>query len=806
MSVIWRKVWFDLWSNKVRTLLAVLSIAAGVFAVGAVFGMVDQLLSGMDAAHQAVIPSHILMVLNRRIDQATADRLKKTPGVEDIELLNEVAVRYKLKSSDEWQPARLIMRDDYNKQTYDLLQLKAGSWPKQGEFGVERLSSQFFGINLGDRVIFKTNKLGRSFPITAKIRHSFVPPPAFGGTAVFFTDAQGMERFDIPAGEFNQLLVRVTPYSADYARQVASDLKDKLGKEGIGVSFTTYQDPNKHWGRIFVEGLTLVLQVLAIISLVMSVILVTNTMTALITQQIDQIGIIKAIGGSTRTILQLYLVTVLIYGLLAFMISLPLGAVVAYSLCRWFLNLFNIDYGLFQVSTRAVIYQALAATLIPALAALWPVLGGAAMTVREAIASYGLGGDFGSTRLDRAVEGLGRRWLSSPYAIALGNMFRRKGRLTLTQLTLVAAGTMFLIVMSLSTSLTYTLDTDLNRRGFDIHLGFEKAQPSPQVLAMAGSVPGITNDELWYVAPAAILKEGQRLKEAGVGAQIVGIPAGSDYYRPLILNGRWMGPGDATSDSRVIVISKDMADDNHLAVGDTVTLNLFELGHKEWQVIGIFQTVFSGGFDSTPIYAPLEAVAAATKQYNKGTRLLLRTASSDPAAIDQVYTRLKNVYEDRNMDLNIFEAGTTPADRTNALNQFGITTTMLLALAVIVALVGGIGLMGSLSISVVERTREIGVMRAVGARSQTMMGMFMLEGTLQGLSSWLIAVPLSFILGQPLANALGQAMFDANLDYRYNFGAVLVWLVVILLISILASALPARNATRISVRQSLAYA
>ena len=48
MSVIWHKVWFDLWSNKIRTMLAVLSIAVGVFAIGAVFGMVDQLLSGMD--------------------------------------------------------------------------------------------------------------------------------------------------------------------------------------------------------------------------------------------------------------------------------------------------------------------------------------------------------------------------------------------------------------------------------------------------------------------------------------------------------------------------------------------------------------------------------------------------------------------------------------------------------------------------------------------------------------------------------------------------------------------------------------
>jgi len=318
---------------------------------------------------------------------------------------------------------------------------------------------------------------------------------------------------------------------------------------------------------------------------------------------------------------------------------------------------------------------------------------------------------------------------------------------------------------------------------------------------MMRSVSGVAEAEMWYTAPAVILKEGQRLKEAGVGAQIIGIPAGSDYYRPLMIAGRWIQPGDG----RVIVISKDTADDNNIKVGDAVTLNLFELGDAEWQVVGIFQVIFSDGFDATPIYTSLEALAAATKQYNEGTRLLVRSSANDPAAIEEMFTRLKNLYEAREMDIGLYESSTAAQVREEALNEFGVTTTMLLALAVIVALVGGIGLMGSLSISVVERTREIGVMRAIGARSRTIMGMFMMEGVLQGVLSWLMAALLSFILFRPLANALGQAMFGANLDYRYDFSAVLVWLAIILVISTLASILPARNATQISVRESLAY-
>jgi putative ABC transport system permease protein len=166
-------------------------------------------------------------------------------------------------------------------------------------------------------------------------------------------------------------------------------------------------------------------------------------------------------------------------------------------------------------------------------------------------------------------------------------------------------------------------------------------------------------------------------------------------------------------------------------------------------------------------------------------------------------TRLKDNFEARQID--IAQSLDEPENRHNIDSQFAIVVMMLLVLAMIMAIVGGIGLMGALSISVVERTREIGVMRAIGARTPTLMGTFVLEGLLQGVFSWLIVVPLSFLLGRPLSNALGLVLFDASMDYQYNVSAMWLWLAIILVISVLASVVPARSATRISVRESLAY-
>lgn len=136
MGVIWQKVWFDLWHNKTRTLLAVISIAVGVFAVGTVFGMNDQMLTAMDASHRKDMPQHFTMNLTRLIDRDTALALRQVPGVEDVEPLNQIALRYRFPADKNWHQAIVQMRDDYRQQKYQLLQLKAGEWPKGNGIGM----------------------------------------------------------------------------------------------------------------------------------------------------------------------------------------------------------------------------------------------------------------------------------------------------------------------------------------------------------------------------------------------------------------------------------------------------------------------------------------------------------------------------------------------------------------------------------------------------------------------------------------------------------------------------------------------
>ncbi len=192
MGVIWHKIWFDIWHNKTRTLLAVLSIAAGVFAVGTIFGMSDMLLANMNASHKAVLPTHVYVYLQRHIDRDTILSLHEIAGVEDVEPFNQVSILYKLHPEDEWRQGVIQMRDDYSAQKYALLQFRQGSWPSgKNDIGLERMAAQFLKIGMGDLVIIQIDDKERTFPITSLIRHPFVPPPQFLDLAFFFMSGAG---------------------------------------------------------------------------------------------------------------------------------------------------------------------------------------------------------------------------------------------------------------------------------------------------------------------------------------------------------------------------------------------------------------------------------------------------------------------------------------------------------------------------------------------------------------------------------------------------------------------------------------
>jgi putative ABC transport system permease protein len=151
---------------------------------------------------------------------------------------------------------------------------------------------------------------------------------------------------------------------------------------------------------------------------------------------------------------------------------------------------------------------------------------------------------------------------------------------------------------------------------------------------------------------------------------------------------------------------------------------------------------------------------------------------------------------------NVFGMST---EREEGEAFFGAIIFLLLIMALMLAVVGGLGLMGTMSINVLERTREIGVLRAIGTPNKGVARVFIREGIAIGLISWLLGAILAYPLGKGLSDAVGLSVMGVPLNFSYSITGVWVWLVLVVILSAMASFIPARTASRLTVREVLAY-
>lgn len=144
-------------------------------------------------------------------------------------------------------------------------------------------------------------------------------------------------------------------------------------------------------------------------------------------------------------------------------------------------------------------------------------------------------------------------------------------------------------------------------------------------------------------------------------------------------------------------------------------------------------------------------------------------------------------------------------ERREALAAFDGIIVLLLAMVGLMAVVGGLGLTGSTSLNVIERTREIGVLRAIGAGNGDIYRVILVENLCVALLSWVLGLLLSLPLGWLLGQGIGRSLLGNPLNFAVSLGGIGLWLALVTVLVLLASWLPARRATRLEVREALAY-
>ena len=793
LSPRWRKVLSDLWSNKTRTLLVVLSIAVGVFAVGMIAGSSVLLSHDLQAANAATNPFSATIDIDQPFDDDLVQVVRHMPGVAEAEGRGMTIVQVRAGSS-EAKNTQLNIISDFTDIRIAKITPASGAWPppRKGLL-LERSSLAFLNTRVGDSVTIELpDGSKRAMRVAGTANDINWASQIYDLASAYIT--RDTARWLGQSGQFTQLRIIVAEdtLNREHIKQVVSQIRDKIEKGGRTVSFVQIPNPpGKHWADQDVQTLLVIMSVLGVISLLLSAFLVVNTIGAILTQQTRQIGVMKAIGAKGGQIFGMYLTMVLIFGLLSLCVAMPLGALGAHVFVNFFAGLLNFDPISSGIPPNVLALEVAAGLFVPLLAALSPIFAGTRITVREAISSYGVGqGRYGTSRIDRMIGRV--RGLSRPLLLSLRNTCRRRGRLALTLSTLVLGGAMIISVLSVRESLIRTLDDFFATYSYDVTVFMERPYRITPMKTQALAIPGVVDAESWgNTSGRRVLAD--RTKTESIN--ILAPPADTKLFQPKIMNGRWLLPED---ENAVVIAADLLKTEPDLRLGDDLVLSI-NRRETSWRIVGIAQVLFAG----RQVYANYDYLARVTNQVGRAGSMVVVTRQHDAASRSQVAKELRDRFKQASLNVSVTQ--TNSDIRSSAEFQFNIIVVLLMVMAVLLAVVGGLGLMGTMSINVLERTREIGVMRAIGASNGAILRIVIVEGVLIGVVSWLIAAVIALPFSKLLSDTVGDTLLKAPPSYIFSTSGALLWLGVVMVLAAVASALPAWNATRVTVRDVLAY-
>jgi putative ABC transport system permease protein len=446
------------------------------------------------------------------------------------------------------------------------------------------------------------------------------------------------------------------------------------------------------------------------------------------------------------------------------------------------------------VIPAVVVVQAVIALAVPLIAGYFPVHNGAKTTVRRAISDTGPEEQgSGAGLLDRL--GVWFRWLSRPLILSIRNTFRRKGRLALTLFTLIIAGAVFIAVFNVRASLADFMDLLGQHFMADVTVSFNQQYRVEQVEQDVTQVPGVKQVEGWGGASAKIVDQDDR---EVANLLLSAPPAGSTLLEADMLAGRWL----VAEDEKALVIS-DSIWENYpdLQPGDTLRVEIAGNRVEEWPVIGVFR--FTDMLGDSLGYVNNETLSRITNTVGRATTFKVVADANTLAGQDAISKAVDQHLRQRGYKVSDVEAGLV--SRQQQSQAINILVIFLLLMALLTAVVGSIGLTGTMSMNVLERTREIGVMRAIGAVDLEIVKSVVVEGMMIGLISWAVAVLLSFPISFLLLRIIGTAMINSEIPLSVTPYGMLIWLASVAVLSVIASLLPAHRAARLTIREVLAY-
>jgi putative ABC transport system permease protein len=804
MSASLRKSLADVMRRKGRTLLVVLGIFIGVFGLTAITITQDQLFAAFtfSVGSQSTQPDLIVDV--DRLNLQLVPALLAVPNVKRVQEETTLSTQWHVRRTPRHVDLTIVSYPDLHRIPLAPFELTSGRFPGAGEIVMEYGDVAIQPFTIGDLVTVDTAQGTARLRVVGLARTPGVNPATTDSARGYMRDAalQSLPAFtDVvtapPLGPLRLAHIAVKVTSITQVSSTAHALGTLLQAHRVTVLGVSYPEPITAQLRQ-IEGIFTVLRILALIAVVMSGILLLNTVTTLIAEQTSIIGTMKAIGGTRRAILRGYLLSVGLYSLLATVPGLVLGILGGAQLASILARAIPLALGPLVVPPGLIALSLALGFGVPLCASLWPLWNGTRISVRAALAAYGVNKGKGNGSLARLGQHL--TWISQTTWLGLRSLFRKRASAALTLLMLTVAGTSFLVVQTAESSVNKTIGSAWANIHADVEVYADESYS--QAHAQVGMLPNVRRMERFGTAGA---------QTPWGKLALWGFEPQTQIYHYQLTSGRWL----REDDTNAVLLSDAVAAQTGLHLGSRLLVT--SLGGNRsltWTVIGTLkESVDSLGQIGTAVVPvttlyQFEGTPAATA-VDYANKLLIQAKDRTPQGVSQLADQIDAIGSNLILSGSVGRgAGLGPAflvqdEALRHQRNFYILYAVLYAVALLTGAAGILGLASTLAASVVERLREIGLLRAMGASSWRVAQVFWVEGLTLGGIAWCLGA----LLGPPLASAFVQ--FFSHLvipvDFVVDPLAFLIMLAAMLLIVTLASFVPARQASLLRIADLLRY-
>jgi putative ABC transport system permease protein len=794
LSPRWTKVRRDLFTHRTRTILVVLSIAVGVFAFGTVLSGPKVLSDAMRTSYLATRPASVIFTV-AAFDDDLVESVADVPGVALARGLRVEPARIQT-GPHAWLDAELHVLPEDGAMAVGIVRPWAGAWPPpERAVLIERASLAKIGGGVGDVLHLElTGQSPRELPLAGLVHDLGPPPAAVAGKAFGYVTRDTLEWLGGPSG-YDRLAVVVDGDTFDVAhiREVAARVERHLQRGGREPLVTDVPlPPNEHTVQRFLAAIVFIMGVIGSLALVISIFLIVNTIHAILVQQTRQIGIMKAIGGGARQIGRLYIGLAVAYGLLALLIAVPLSHYGGRALTVFMADQLNVDIQHFRLPTWVVAAELVAALLVPVAAAAHPIRDVLRRPARESLSGAS---QIPTVHLpiDRLLQRI--RLLSRPLRLSLRNTFVHRGRLVRTLVGLALGGAVFVSAMTLRASLFATMDESIASQRYDIELQLDRPYRAGRIERALAGTPGLRSVEHLHRDIALPIAADGTSREAML---LRAMPAGTTMFAPKMVQGRWLLPDD----DRALVLSSNVFFKRpDTRVGDMLRLQI-RGETSSWRLVGVTEELI---VPTNPVlaYVTAEAYTQLVGGVGRSDTSRLGTAGHDEASHAAAVAALEQALPAAGLPPRRIQSRSM--DKAILAERFNVIGAVLSILSLLIGAVGGLGLAGTMSMNVLERTREIAVLRAIGATDRAVRRIVVAEALIIALLAWLLGMGLSLPMSYGMGYGLGTVLLGTPLLWTYELSAVWIWLGVVLAIALVASSVAARSAVGITVREALAY-